>query len=514
MNLASNAKLLTSVAALGTLGGGFRWRTAVYADEPRRGDRRGQGRPLRPRPRRSDARRAATSAQLAADARRARRAQDRGQARRSTTATSTATPSRRTSPSSRRSAPAFRAPVASFGVARSAITVNVIAEPGGAREGVARQPDAGDYIKLTKTEVKSDLDEGRTRLKVDVKPKQGPPRDRGHRARSGPRTAAAMGASAHRRSGAVRRRGVPRARSPSAASSRQEARSVPAPVPPTREAARRARQRTALDRHPRDEQAVRQLLRRDRAEDARRRDAHDARACDLGRRPRRRAQATSRRSACRRARYRADNGSGLFDATEVSAKQLVTLLRAAHADYRIGPDLVASLPVGGIDGTLAQALARPAAQPAACARRPARSTRSSTLAGFVARRRRPRARVRDPRQRHSARSAQRPRRAMADDMIDAIVAYLEAAAQLARRCHRATVVRPHHTKGVIHHGRAQGHARPTRTSRKRSPASRRRTVVTSISPRSPTSRVTRTSRACSATPPRARPATRTVTSTT
>src|SRR5215468_8232895 len=32
MNLASNAKLLTSIAALGTLGSGFRWHTTVYAD--------------------------------------------------------------------------------------------------------------------------------------------------------------------------------------------------------------------------------------------------------------------------------------------------------------------------------------------------------------------------------------------------------------------------------------------------------------------------------------------------
>ncbi|HEV7558243.1 MAG TPA: D-alanyl-D-alanine carboxypeptidase, partial [Kofleriaceae bacterium] len=33
MNLASNAKLLTSIAGLGLLGSGFHWRTAVYADK-------------------------------------------------------------------------------------------------------------------------------------------------------------------------------------------------------------------------------------------------------------------------------------------------------------------------------------------------------------------------------------------------------------------------------------------------------------------------------------------------
>ena len=41
--------------------------------------------------------------------------------------------------------------------------------------------------------------------------------------------------------------------------------------------------------------------------------------------------------------FRAENGSGLYASTEVSSKQLVGLLAAAHKDYRIGPDLVASL---------------------------------------------------------------------------------------------------------------------------------------------------------------------------
>jgi serine-type D-Ala-D-Ala carboxypeptidase/endopeptidase (penicillin-binding protein 4) len=33
---------------------------------------------------------------------------------------------------------------------------------------------------------------------------------------------------------------------------------------------------------------------------------------------------------------------------------MATLLAAAHADYRVGPDLLASLPIGGGDGTLAR----------------------------------------------------------------------------------------------------------------------------------------------------------------
>ncbi len=46
------------------------------------------------------------------------------------------------------------------------------------------------------------------------------------------------------------------------------------------------------------------------------------------------------------------NGSGLFDADRVSAGATVRLLRAAYRDPTIGPEFVAQLAVGGVDGTL------------------------------------------------------------------------------------------------------------------------------------------------------------------
>lgn len=46
------------------------------------------------------------------------------------------------------------------------------------------------------------------------------------------------------------------------------------------------------------------------------------------------------------------NGSGLSRQTRLSAAQLTRVLRAAHDDPRIGPELVASLSIGGRDGTL------------------------------------------------------------------------------------------------------------------------------------------------------------------
>ena len=46
------------------------------------------------------------------------------------------------------------------------------------------------------------------------------------------------------------------------------------------------------------------------------------------------------------------NGSGLFDANRLSASALVSALRFAHADPRVGPELVSQLAIGGVDGTL------------------------------------------------------------------------------------------------------------------------------------------------------------------
>jgi D-alanyl-D-alanine carboxypeptidase/D-alanyl-D-alanine-endopeptidase (penicillin-binding protein 4) len=49
---------------------------------------------------------------------------------------------------------------------------------------------------------------------------------------------------------------------------------------------------------------------------------------------------------------RITNGSGLFDANRVSATTLARALVAGFGDPAIGPELVAQLAVGGVDGTL------------------------------------------------------------------------------------------------------------------------------------------------------------------
>ncbi|MEZ4367976.1 MAG: D-alanyl-D-alanine carboxypeptidase/D-alanyl-D-alanine-endopeptidase [Kofleriaceae bacterium] len=53
---------------------------------------------------------------------------------------------------------------------------------------------------------------------------------------------------------------------------------------------------------------------------------------------------------------RIDNGSGLFSSTEVSPAQLVATLRCAARDFRVAPELMSSLAVAGIDGTMRRRL--------------------------------------------------------------------------------------------------------------------------------------------------------------
>ncbi len=53
---------------------------------------------------------------------------------------------------------------------------------------------------------------------------------------------------------------------------------------------------------------------------------------------------------------RVENGSGLFESTAVSPSELVAVLRFGYRDFRVGPDLIASLPIAGVDGTLRRRL--------------------------------------------------------------------------------------------------------------------------------------------------------------
>jgi D-alanyl-D-alanine carboxypeptidase/D-alanyl-D-alanine-endopeptidase (penicillin-binding protein 4) len=413
MSLASTAKLLTSTAALALLGGGFRWRTSVHGAEPDdkgvvAGDLyvKGRGDPVLS---------VADLNTLAADvAARGVRSVDRLVIDASYFDSVVEPPHFSDQPNE---TAYFRAPVASFAVARSSVTVTVVADPGGAAT-IALDPEPGDYVKLIDRGVTS-IKRGKTRLKVDVVPRadhleievSGQIRwgEGSWEIRKRVDDPARFAGELFRR--ALIEHGV-----------KVKARAIASgAAPPT------ARLLAAHDSAPLSE-AVRLMNKHSdnyiaecmlKTLGAETKTTLGPATWDDGRAALRGYLA---KIGMPPTGYRADNGSGLFNATEVSARQITTLLRAAHADFRIGPDLVASLPVGGLDGTLAR---RWHGRPALGRVRAKTGTleKVATLAGFVA------IDSEHPLgfailvndipagQRASVRSA-------ADDIIDALVAYL------------------------------------------------------------------------------------------
>jgi D-alanyl-D-alanine carboxypeptidase/D-alanyl-D-alanine-endopeptidase (penicillin-binding protein 4) len=63
-----------------------------------------------------------------------------------------------------------------------------------------------------------------------------------------------------------------------------------------------------------------------------------------------------------RGSYIMKNGSGLYDSNRFSSEQIALILRAAMHDFRIASEFLASLAVGGADGTLAHRMAGSAAE--------------------------------------------------------------------------------------------------------------------------------------------------------
>lgn len=416
MNLASNAKLLTTVAALGTLGGGFRWRTAVYADDldeatgEVKGDLyvRGRGDPTLSE---------ADLRQLAADVA-ARGVRDiKGDLVIDATYfdSDVEPPHFNDQPKERAG---YRAPVASFGVDKSAITVNVIAEPGGSAK-MWLSPDAGDYARLMKAEATSDPIKP-TRLKVDVKPKKdhlevdiaGTIRpadgsfDKRYRVDDPEKFAAKVFQRALEDAG-VHTKKLTTGTVPMTAKLLAAHDSAPLAL-------------VIREMNKQSDNYVAETLLKTLGAETRTTPGPATWADGLAARDR-------YLSGIGITGYRAENGSGLYAATDVSAKQLVNLLRAAHRDYRIGPDLVASLPTGGVDGTLAKRWHGHAAAGRVRAKT-GTLDKVVTLAGFIA--------VDGGHQLAFAILAndipagqRNAARAVSDEMVDALVAYLEAAAR-------------------------------------------------------------------------------------
>lgn len=345
MSLASAAKLLTTSAALTTLGSGFRWRTAVYGAPPDdKGDVAGA---LYVRARGDPLLGVADLRVLAADvAARGVRSVD-GVVIDGSYFDAVVEPPRFDDQPGETAY--FRAPVASFGVARSAISVVVVADPGGAAT-VTLDPEPGDYVRLVNRGVTS-VTRGRTRLKVDVhqKPDHLEIEVSGHiRWGEGSWEIRKRVADPARFAGELFRRAL------TEQGVKVKARAIASGAVPSA-----AKLLAAHDSAPLSEvvrhmnkasdnylaECVLKTLGAETKRTAGPATWNDGRAALHGYLASLGMPANG---------YRADNGSGLFDATEVSARQLTTVLRAAYKDFRIGPDLIASLPIGGVDGTLAR----------------------------------------------------------------------------------------------------------------------------------------------------------------
>ena len=415
LNLASNAKLLTSVAALAGLGGGFRWRTAAFCSPPDdagvvAGDLyvRGRGDPVL-----SVEGLRALAHEVAA--RGVRSVEGRLMIDSGYFDGVVEPPHFDEQP---KEVAAFRAPIASFAVARSAYTVVVMPEPGGAAK-LTIDPVLPEYIKLTKAEVAT-IGDGGTRLRLDAKHHgdalelevTGQIRngqgtwDLRRRVDDPTRFAAEVFKHALADYGVrLRQRAIGYGPVP------VNVKQIAVHESPTLGDVLRS-----MNKHS-DNNVAETVFKTLGAElkttpgSATWSDAIAALRAQLAR-------------LGMTGHYRSDNGSGLYASSDVTPNQLVGLLIAAHKDFRIGPDLVASLPVAGNDGTLAK---RWQGHPAQGRVRAKTGTldKVSTLAGYVG--------VDGGHLLAFAILAndipggQRGAvRAMADDMVDSLAAYLDA----------------------------------------------------------------------------------------
>ena len=413
MSIASVAKLLTATAGLATLGSGFRWRTAVYGAPP---DDKGEvAGPLYVRGRGDPMLGVRDLRALAAEVvARGVRSVDAVMIDGSYFDDDVEPPRFDDQPGE---TAYFRAPVASFGVARSAITVVVVADPAGAAT-VTLDPEPGDYVRLVNRGVTS-VTRGRTRLKVDIhaKPDYLEIEVSGHiRWGEGSWEIRKRVTDPTRYAGELFRRAL------TEQGVKVKARAIASgavPVAAKLLAVHDSAPLSEVVRHMNkasDNYLAECVLKTLGAETKR---TPGPASWNDGRAALHSYLATI---GLPNNGYRADNGSGLFDATEVSARQLTTLLRAAYKDFRIYPDLIASLPTGGVDGTLAR---RYHGRPAAGRVRAKTGTleKVASLAGYLA------IDSEHPLgfailvndipagQRASA-------RAVADDIVDALVAYL------------------------------------------------------------------------------------------
>lgn len=380
MSLASNAKLFTAASALTALGPGYLWRTALYGGEPTNATAeqqrdseletlylRGRGDP---------------TLEYAALRTLARDLADRG-IRKITKElvldigffdTDVEPPHFIEQPKERA---AFRAPVSSISLNRNAVTIIVTADPAGGPPEVRLDPPVDGYFKLITDELLATPD-GKTRIRIDtqIKRKEIELRVSGQLKSDGPGfyrriridDPIAFATAALRT--ALTEHGI-----------RVPTKIATGPVPDT------ARLLASVE-SPSLAEVVRRMNKSSDnflAESVWKTVGAEQRANPAAPASWADAAAASRNYLATlelTTPIRIDNGSGLFDASSASAAQLVKLLRASYRDFRIAPDFIASLPVGGIDGTLQSRFRQRAALGRVRAKTGTLAA-VSTLAGYV-----------------------------------------------------------------------------------------------------------------------------------
>jgi len=355
-NLASVTKLITSSAALSRLGPDFRWRTAIYAErfDPVTGEVpgdlyvRGRGDPM------------LTSADLRALARDLRRAGVRN-VRGSLVFDGgyfddiTEPPRFADQPKERAG---FRAPIAAFAVDGNVVTVVVEPEPTGWGPAAIRlEPPGNEYVALERAEVTT-IATGRTRMRVDTRLTQVAGRDQISIAVSGQlRFDEGTWDTQRRIDDPVRFASEVLRAALGAEEIRLGARRIrKGEVPLTARV-------LAVHESPALADVVREMNKQSNnfiAETLLKTLGAETRATPGP------ATWDDGLAAVRAwlvqegglvdGSFRIENGSGLFSASELTPVQVTQVLLAVHRDFRVGPDLMASLAVLGVDGTLRRRL--------------------------------------------------------------------------------------------------------------------------------------------------------------
>jgi D-alanyl-D-alanine carboxypeptidase/D-alanyl-D-alanine-endopeptidase (penicillin-binding protein 4) len=382
-NLASVTKLITTGAALARLGPGFRWRTAIYAErfDVRTGEVAGD---LFVRGRGDPTLDAAAVRGLAADLRQAGVRLVRGSLVLDGSYFDGVTepPHFAEQPLERAG---FRAPIGAFAVNGNTVTLEAVPDPAGSgAAAVTMTPPAGDYVAFSVAEVLTTA-RGRSRVRVETRTEKAAGGDRIRIAVSGQlRFDEGIWSTRRRVDDPVRFAGEALRTAMAAQGIKVTGREIKRGLVP-----RTVRQLASHDSPPLVDIA-REMNKSSNnfvAETLLKTLGAETRAVPGP------ATWDDGLAAVRRwliddvglteGSFRVGNGSGLFGASDFTPAQVAQIMTHAYRDFRIGPELMSTLAVAGVDGTLWRRFAASAGRGRIRAKTGTLES-ASTLAGYVA----------------------------------------------------------------------------------------------------------------------------------